>query len=167
MVSCHICGAEFSRQDALSRHLKRKYPCHRGNAQNENIGCDKHDSPSVYKLHHMKRSDGISTKALPIFDGTDFDTERSQQDEEGRKTPNDFQHIGHGYPDGNQYNNATNSDDKDDETESEENESDEEMFEPLPKYDIATYTWHDDGSMRKKHSSLLPSSVRLIIIGKF
>ena len=64
---------------------------------------------------------------------------------------NDFQHIGHGYPDVNQYNNATDSDAKDDETKSEENDSEEEMFEHLPKDDIATYAWHDDGSMRKNH----------------
>ena len=68
----------------------------------------------------MKQSDGISTKAVPTFDGADFDTERSQQDEEERKTSllNDFQHIGHGYLDVDQYNNATDTDYKDDETES-------------------------------------------------
>ena len=27
MVECCICGEDFSRKDALSRHLKRKYPC--------------------------------------------------------------------------------------------------------------------------------------------
>ena len=27
MVSCNICGEEFSRSDSLSRHLKRKYSC--------------------------------------------------------------------------------------------------------------------------------------------
>ena len=163
MFSCHICGVEFARRDILSRHLKRKIPC---NTQNRKICCDKHDSSSIYKLNHMKRSDSINTKSAPTFDGTDFDNERSHQDEEGRKTSslNDFQHIGHGYSYGDQYNNATDSDDKDDETESKEDE--EEMFEPLPKDDIATYTWHDDGSTRKNHTFLLPSNVRLIIVGK-
>ena len=71
-----------------------------------------------------------------------------------------------GYSDVDQYNNATDSDDKDDETESKEDESEEEMFKPLPKDDIATYTWHDDRSMIKNHTFFLPSSVRLIIVGK-
>ena len=27
MISCDICGEEFSRPDSFSRHQKRKYPC--------------------------------------------------------------------------------------------------------------------------------------------
>ena len=38
--------------------------------------------------------------------------------------------------------------------------------EPQQLTDIPTYTWRDDGSIKKNHSILLPRDIRAIIIGK-
>ena len=46
-------------------------------------------------------------------------------------------------------------------------DSDEmETFDPNAKADIATYSWQEDGSIKKNHCSLLPRNIRAIIVGK-
>ena len=61
MHSCYICGFQFSRQDALSRHLKRKYPCDRQNRkQNNSTSNSERIESETFK------------KEIPTFDGAEF-----------------------------------------------------------------------------------------------
>ena len=47
-----------------------------------------------------------------------------------------------------------------------ENSDEMETFDPNAQADIATYSWREDGSIKKNHCSLLPRNIRAIIVGK-
>ena len=63
MHSCYICSFQFSRQDALSRHLKRKYPCDRQNR--------KQYDPTSRNQSEQIECETIK-KEIPTFDGAEF-----------------------------------------------------------------------------------------------
>ena len=76
MHSCHICGLDFSRRDILSRHLKRKYPCDAQNVQSRKVDQNNNEPSSINELNHTKRSECMSAKEIPTFDGAEFSGEK-------------------------------------------------------------------------------------------
>ena len=76
MVECCICGEDFSRKDALSRHLKRKYPCDGSRSRQSDKKSKSDESLLAQDMDH--EDDSKIARPIAPTSGTDLtDKERT------------------------------------------------------------------------------------------